>query len=172
MKFISLQSRFKDMIVVNYSGFRNCETGVWQRMTILVCSNWLRLLCIWVPQACPCFLHLIFILTEQFECSPLPEIFKSTEVQLDLDVGSTKRTAIALCRKRVKLWLSECTTVSLCVHTVDLLPLQCILDAPILLSFPRMLLFLFSSSTNLYLYFHTPSCGSCKEVASQTTLMS
>lgn len=50
----------------------------------------------------------------------------------------------------VTLWVHN----SLCVHTVDLLPLQCILDAPILLSFPRMLLFLFSSSTNLYLYFH------------------
>lgn len=39
MNFISLQSRFKDMIVLNYSGFPDCETGELQGMTILVYSN-------------------------------------------------------------------------------------------------------------------------------------
>ena len=87
-----------------------------------------------------------------------------------LDVGSTKQTSIVLCHKCVELWL--CTAVGLCAYQVDLLPLQCIRDAPILLSFPRKLLFLFSSATNFYLNFRAPFCGSCKEAASQATLMS
>lgn len=105
MHFISLWSRSKDIIVLNCSDFPDCETGALQRMTIFVHSNSSGVLRTGV---CPCFQHLVFILTKQFKCNPLLEIFRRPQVHLD--VGSTKQPLHFV--PSVPSCDSECTTFS------------------------------------------------------------